>query len=90
MVMRNMVGAEDLDEDLKDEVTDECEKFGKVNRVIIYQEKQSEEENAEVVVKIFVDFSKQEGRHPLLALVYTGCYFVLLLSKQLLYIILGK
>ncbi|KAL8564371.1 hypothetical protein ACOMHN_057393 [Nucella lapillus] len=60
MVLRNMVGADDLDDDLKDEVTDECEKFGKVNRVIIYQEKQSEEDNAEVVVKIFVDFSKQE------------------------------
>ena len=56
-----MVGVEDLDDDLKDEVTDECEKFGKVNRVIIYQEKQGEEENAEVIVKIFVEFSMQEG-----------------------------
>lgn len=62
MVLRNMVGVEDLDDDLKDEVTDECEKFGKVNRVIIYQEKQSEEENADVIVKIFVEFSKQEGQ----------------------------
>ena len=61
MVLRNMVGVEDLDDDLKDEVTDECEKFGKVNRVIIYQEKQSEDENAEVIVKIFVEFSSQEG-----------------------------
>lgn len=61
LVLRNMVGVEDLDDDLKDEVTDECEKFGKVNRVIIYQEKQSEEENAEVIVKIFVEFSMQEG-----------------------------
>ena len=61
MVLRNMVGVEDLDDDLKDEVTDECEKFGKVKRVIIYQEKQSEEENAEVIVKIFVEFSQQEG-----------------------------
>ncbi|KAL8613295.1 hypothetical protein ACOMHN_052535 [Nucella lapillus] len=60
MVLRNMVGVEDLDDDLKDEVTDECEKFGAVKRVIIYQEKQSEEENAEVIVKIFVEFSKQE------------------------------
>lgn len=60
MVLRNMVGVEDLDDDLKDEVTDECEKFGAVKRVIIYQEKQSEEENAEIIVKIFVEFSKQE------------------------------
>ena len=61
IVLRNMVGVDDLDDDLKDEVTDECEKFGKVNRVIIYQEKQSEEEKAEVIVKIFVEFSQQQG-----------------------------
>lgn len=56
-----MVGVEDLDDDLKDEVTDECEKFGKVKRVIIYQEKQSEEEDAEVIVKIFVEFTSHDG-----------------------------
>ncbi|XP_025095071.1 poly(U)-binding-splicing factor half pint-like isoform X1 [Pomacea canaliculata] len=60
MVLRNMVGVEDLDDDLKDEVTDECEKFGKVKRVIIYQEKQSEEEDAEVIVKIFVEFTSHD------------------------------
>ncbi|ELU09834.1 hypothetical protein CAPTEDRAFT_172934 [Capitella teleta] len=56
MVLRNMVGPEDLDEELESEVTDECGKFGPVNRVIIYQEKQSEDEDAEVIVKIFVEF----------------------------------
>ncbi len=35
---------------------DECEKFGEVERVVIYQEAQSEEENAEIIVKIFVEF----------------------------------
>lgn len=59
MVLRNMVGAEDLDEELESEVTDECGKFGNVRRVIIYQEKQSEEADAEVIVKIFVEFSQQ-------------------------------
>ncbi|XP_031575349.1 poly(U)-binding-splicing factor PUF60-like isoform X3 [Actinia tenebrosa] len=57
MVLRNMVGVEDLDEDLEHEVTDECSKFGIVNRVVIYKEKQGEEEDAEVIVKIFVEFS---------------------------------
>jgi len=62
MVLRNMVGPEDLDEELESEVTDECGKFGTVKRVIIYQEKQSDEEDAEVIVKIFVEFSLQQGK----------------------------
>ncbi|XP_056598728.1 poly(U)-binding-splicing factor PUF60a isoform X3 [Triplophysa dalaica] len=57
MVLRNMVGPEDIDDDLEGEVTEECGKFGVVNRVIIYQEKQGEEDDAEVIVKIFVEFS---------------------------------
>uniref|UniRef100_A0A0B7A6C9 RRM domain-containing protein n=2 Tax=Arion vulgaris TaxID=1028688 RepID=A0A0B7A6C9_9EUPU len=60
MVLRNMVGPEDLDDELESEVTDECGKFGTVIRVIIYQERQSEEDDAEVIVKIFVEFSTQE------------------------------
>ncbi|KFM76221.1 Poly(U)-binding-splicing factor PUF60, partial [Stegodyphus mimosarum] len=52
-----MVGVEDLDDDLESEVTDECGRFGVVNRVIIYQERQSEDDDAEIVVKIFVEFS---------------------------------
>lgn len=61
MVLRNMVGPEDLDDELESEVTEECGKFGNVNRVIIYQERQGEEEDAEIIVKIFVEFTKQIG-----------------------------
>ena len=61
MVLRNMVGPEDLDDELENEVTDECGKFGVVQRVIIYQEKQGEEEDAEIIVKIFVVFNQQAG-----------------------------
>lgn len=57
IVLRNMVGVEDLDDALESEVTDECGRFGTVNRVIIYQESQSEEEDAEIIIKIFVEFS---------------------------------
>ncbi|XP_076807607.1 poly(U)-binding-splicing factor PUF60-like isoform X2 [Clavelina lepadiformis] len=60
MILRNMVNIEDLDDDLEGEVTDECGKFGDVKRVIIYQEKQGEEDDADVIVKIFVEFSKPE------------------------------
>ncbi|KAL5022515.1 hypothetical protein ScPMuIL_001670 [Solemya velum] len=60
LILRNMVGPEDLDDELKSEVTDECGKFGVVSRVIIYTEKQSEEEDAEVIVKIFVEMNNQQ------------------------------
>ncbi|XP_036940438.1 poly(U)-binding-splicing factor PUF60a isoform X1 [Acanthopagrus latus] len=58
MVLRNMVGPDDIDDDLEGEVTEECGKFGQVKRVIIYQERQGEEVDADVIVKIFVEFSE--------------------------------
>ncbi|XP_064631553.1 poly(U)-binding-splicing factor PUF60-like isoform X2 [Lineus longissimus] len=61
MVLRNMVGPEDLDDELETEVTEECGKFGNVERVIIYQEKQGEEEDAEIIVKIFVEFTVERS-----------------------------
>jgi len=61
-VLKNMVGPEDLDEDLESEVTEECSKYGEVEKVIIYQEKQSEADDAEVHVKIFVLFTTSAGR----------------------------
>ena len=64
MILRNMVGAEEVDEDLESEVVDECSKYGNVNRVIIYQEKQSEDDDAEILVKIFVEFSQPSGMSP--------------------------
>uniref|UniRef100_A0A8C1G873 Poly(U)-binding-splicing factor PUF60-B n=1 Tax=Cyprinus carpio TaxID=7962 RepID=A0A8C1G873_CYPCA len=57
MVLRNMVGPEDIDDDLEGEVMEECGKYGAVNRVIIYQERQGEDDDAEIIVKIFVEFS---------------------------------
>ncbi|CAI5465153.1 unnamed protein product, partial [Closterium sp. Yama58-4] len=56
IVMRNMVTPEEVDDDLQSEVTDECGKFGKVERVVIYQEQQSEKPG-DAIVKIFVLFS---------------------------------
>ncbi|KAK4024962.1 poly(U)-binding-splicing factor PUF60 isoform X2 [Daphnia magna] len=61
IILRNMVGPEDVDETLQEEITDECSKFGNVERVIIYQEKQSEDEDAEIIVKIFVEFTAGSG-----------------------------
>lgn len=58
MVLRNMVGPDNIDDDLEAEVTEECGKFGQVKRVIIYQERQGDEDDADVIVKIFVKFSE--------------------------------
>jgi len=56
-----MVGPEEVDEDLEVEVTEECSKYGLVSRISIFLERQSEEEDAETIVKIFVEFSSQSG-----------------------------
>lgn len=62
-----MVGPEDVDETLQEEIQDECSKYGSVERVIIYKEKQCEDDDndddftAEVIVKIFVEFSMTVG-----------------------------
>lgn len=60
VILRNMVGPEDVDDLLKEEIQEECSKFGVVERVIIYNEKQTdneEDDSADVIVKIFVEFS---------------------------------
>jgi len=56
LLLKNMVGPEDVDEDLQAEIEEECNKYGKVENVIIYQERQSEDVDAEIHVKIFVEF----------------------------------
>ncbi|XP_076043066.1 poly(U)-binding-splicing factor hfp isoform X4 [Oratosquilla oratoria] len=60
VILRNMVGTEDVDELLQEEITEECGRYGAVNHVIIYQERQSDEEDAEIIVKIFVEFSSSQ------------------------------
>ncbi|KAL9914918.1 poly(U)-binding-splicing factor half pint-like isoform 2-T2 [Glossina fuscipes fuscipes] len=60
IILRNMVGPKDVDETLQEEIQEECTKFGTVSRVIIFNEKQTENEDddeAEIIVKIFVEFS---------------------------------
>ena len=56
LCLKNMVGTEELDDQLQEEIEEECSKYGDVENVLIYQERQSEEDDAEIVVKIFVEF----------------------------------
>ncbi|XP_019855194.1 PREDICTED: poly(U)-binding-splicing factor PUF60-like [Amphimedon queenslandica] len=53
-----MVTLDDIDDDLEEEVTSECSRYGTVNKVLIYQEKQGLETDADIIVKIFVVFAK--------------------------------
>lgn len=77
VILRNMVAPEDVDETLQEEIQDECSKFGVVVRVIIYKERQSEDdENAEVIVKIFVEFAEMNGKY---IYTYMGCSKVIIL-----------
>lgn len=64
IILRNMVGPEDVDETLQEEIQEECSKFGLVERVIIYNEKQTEddEDDSNVIVKIFVEFAETPGK----------------------------
>lgn len=57
-----MVSPEDVDEMLQEEIHEECSKYGAVERVIIYNEKQSEDDDdSEIIVKIFVEFMATYG-----------------------------
>jgi len=57
LLLKNMVGPEDVDEDLQAEIETECTKYGKVEQVVIYKE---EQQNSEIIVKIFVEFESFE------------------------------
>jgi len=61
VVLRNMCGPEDVDDELEAEINEECSKYGQVLKIVIYQECQSEEDNADVMVKIFVEFATLEA-----------------------------
>lgn len=76
IVLRNMVDADDLDEELEEEVTGECSKYGVVERVIIYQEKQGVEDDAETIVKIFVMFASTAGEYYVHHRVMQYCVYI--------------
>uniref|UniRef100_S4NN33 Poly U binding factor 68kD n=3 Tax=Pararge aegeria TaxID=116150 RepID=S4NN33_9NEOP len=58
LLLRNMVAAADVDEALHHEIQEECSKWGRVERLVIYNERQSEDDDpAHADVKIFVQFA---------------------------------
>ena len=57
IVLHNMITPEEVDDELEEEVTGECGKFGLVEKVVIYQEPSHTGD----VVKIFVLFQSHDG-----------------------------
>uniref|UniRef100_UPI0035902FD8 splicing factor 45-like n=1 Tax=Myxine glutinosa TaxID=7769 RepID=UPI0035902FD8 len=58
VLLRNMVGAGEVDEDLERETKEECEKYGKVIRCLIFELPTSNDEEA---VRIFLEFERIES-----------------------------
>jgi len=59
LLLRNMIGPGEVDEDLEDEVAEECEKFGQVVRVMIFEVTDAGFPVQEAV-RIFVEFTAAE------------------------------
>lgn len=62
VLLCNMVSAEEVDEALHHEIQEECSKWGRVERLVIYNERQNEDDDpAHANVKIFVQFAEPDG-----------------------------
>ncbi|XP_063383361.1 poly(U)-binding-splicing factor half pint isoform X2 [Cydia fagiglandana] len=61
VLLANMVAPEEVDEALHHEIQEECGKWGAVERLVIYNERQSEDDDpAHALVKIFVQFQNPD------------------------------
>lgn len=58
VLLRNMVGRGEVDEDLEAETKEECEKYGKVTKCVIFEISGVSEEEA---VRIFLEFERVES-----------------------------
>ncbi|KAM4036722.1 splicing factor 45 [Anomaloglossus baeobatrachus] len=58
VLLRNMVGAGEVDEDLEGETKEECEKYGKVGKCVIFEIPGAPDEDA---VRIFLEFERVES-----------------------------
>ncbi|CAN6190923.1 unnamed protein product [Urochloa humidicola] len=59
LLLRNMVGPGEVDDELEDEVAGECAKYGTVTRVLIFEITQTDFP-AEEAVRIFIQFERAE------------------------------
>lgn len=54
-----MVSLEDIDDDLEEEISSECSRYGNVSKVLIHQERNRD---GEIIVKVFVVFNTTAGK----------------------------
>ncbi|XP_027087890.1 DNA-damage-repair/toleration protein 111-like isoform X1 [Coffea arabica] len=59
LLLRNMVGPGEVDDDLEGEIAEECQKYGTVNRVLIFEITEPNFPHDEAV-RIFVQFERAE------------------------------
>ncbi|WVZ82423.1 hypothetical protein U9M48_029689 [Paspalum notatum var. saurae] len=59
LLLRNMVGPGEVDDELEDEVASECAKYGTVSRVLIFEITQADFP-ADEAVRIFIQFERAE------------------------------
>ncbi|KAM3960432.1 poly(U)-binding-splicing factor hfp isoform 5-T6 [Aphomia sociella] len=61
LLLANMVAAHEVDDALHHEIQEECAKWGRVQRLVIYNERQAEDDDpAHALVKIFVQFAEPD------------------------------
>ncbi|GFO44530.1 splicing factor 45-like [Plakobranchus ocellatus] len=58
LLLQNMVGPGEVDDELEPETAEECSKYGKVNKCVIYEVPDVPEEES---VRIFVEFERMES-----------------------------
>jgi RNA recognition motif-containing protein len=64
LLLKNMVGPEEvIDEEFQDEIEEELGKFGKVENIVVYQERSDDTADAEVSIKVFVEFTDTMEAH---------------------------
>ena len=59
LLLKNMVGPGEVDDDLSGEIGEECSKYGEVLKVTVYELPPADKPAPENAVRIFVKFSKQ-------------------------------
>ena len=57
ILLTNMVGPEDVDEDLQEDVEQECNKYGKVDHIVIYQVGDHRQSQTVSVYKTFLNLN---------------------------------